>query len=81
MSAAQLKFDWATYYFPEGITLIEIIDWLNDRRCFALQRKIEAEASITCPRCGRISYNPNDIKEHYCGYCHQWHINMKGLKR
>lgn len=28
--------------------------------------------SITCPRCGRTSYNPNDIREGYCGYCHDW---------
>jgi hypothetical protein len=31
-----------------------------------------AEPSITCPRCGRTSYNPNDIREGYCGYCHDW---------
>jgi ribosomal protein L37E len=28
--------------------------------------------SITCPVCGRTSYNPNDIKEGYCGHCHDW---------
>ena len=28
--------------------------------------------SITCPVCGRTSYNPNDIREGYCGYCHDW---------
>lgn len=26
-------------------------------------------ASITCPKCGRTSYNPNDIRERYCGVC------------
>lgn len=26
--------------------------------------------SITCPRCGRTSYNTNDVRERYCGYCH-----------
>jgi ribosomal protein L37E len=32
-----------------------------------------AEApSITCPRCGMTSYNPNDIREGYCGNCHDW---------
>jgi len=25
-----------------------------------------------CPRCGRESPNPNDIREKYCGYCHDW---------
>lgn len=78
MSAAQLKFDWATYYFPEGVTLLEIIAWLDDRGCFALQRKIEEEPSITCPKCGRTSYHPKDIEERYCGFCHEWHNNMKG---
>ncbi len=28
--------------------------------------------SITCPRCGRTSYNLNDIREGYCGACHDW---------
>jgi hypothetical protein len=27
-------------------------------------------ASITCPRCHRTSWNPNDIREGYCGFCH-----------
>jgi hypothetical protein len=29
-------------------------------------------ASITCPRCGRTSHNPNDVREGYCGNCHDW---------
>ncbi|GAA1015847.1 hypothetical protein Aple_010520 [Acrocarpospora pleiomorpha] len=28
--------------------------------------------SITCPRCRRTSYNPNDIAAGYCGACHDW---------
>jgi len=28
---------------------------------------------ITCPRCGMTSYNPNDIRERYCGACHMFH--------
>jgi hypothetical protein len=28
--------------------------------------------SITCPRCGMTSYNANDIREGYCGNCHDW---------
>lgn len=34
------------------------------------------ERSITCPQCGLTSYNPNDIRERYCGRCHQWHEQM-----
>jgi hypothetical protein len=25
---------------------------------------------LTCPICGRTSYNPNDLAERYCGACH-----------
>lgn len=31
-----------------------------------------ATESFTCPRCGMTSYNPNDIREGYCGNCHDW---------
>ncbi|QGJ92752.1 hypothetical protein QDA04_gp82 [Microbacterium phage Megan] len=27
---------------------------------------------ITCPRCGATSYNANDVREGYCGRCHDW---------
>lgn len=26
--------------------------------------------SLTCPICGTISYNPNDVHEQYCVRCH-----------
>ena len=28
--------------------------------------------SITCPKCGRTSWNANDIHFGYCGNCHDW---------
>jgi DNA-binding transcriptional ArsR family regulator len=28
--------------------------------------------SITCPRCGMTSHNPNDVEQGYCGNCHDW---------
>lgn len=28
--------------------------------------------SITCPKCGMTSFNANDIREGYCGNCHDW---------
>lgn len=31
---------------------------------------------ITCPRCGRTSYNPNDERERYCGHCHLFHDDI-----
>lgn len=35
--------------------------------------------SITCPQCGRTSHNPNDVREKYCGNCHQYHDTMRPL--
>lgn len=34
--------------------------------------EVAPEPSFTCPRCGMTSYNPNDIREGYCGNCHDW---------
>jgi hypothetical protein len=31
-----------------------------------------APPSITCPRCGRTSQHPDDVREGYCGACHDW---------
>jgi hypothetical protein len=28
--------------------------------------------SFTCPKCGRVSHNPNDEREQYCGHCHEF---------
>lgn len=33
--------------------------------------------SITCPTCGAVSYNRNDIEQRYCGACHQFHEFMQ----
>lgn len=33
---------------------------------------MNAPESITCPTCGRTSFNPNDVRERYCGNCRQW---------
>lgn len=26
----------------------------------------------TCPHCGRVSHNPNDLAHRYCGACHRY---------
>ena len=31
-----------------------------------------SEQSITCPRCGAKSHNASDVREGYCGHCHDW---------
>lgn len=35
--------------------------------------------SIRCPRCGRISFNPNDVRFRYCGHCHAFHASMRDM--
>lgn len=32
----------------------------------------EVAESFTCPRCGMTSHNPADVREGYCGNCHDW---------
>lgn len=27
---------------------------------------------IVCPRCEWVSFSPDDIREGYCGNCHDW---------
>lgn len=33
--------------------------------------------NILCVCCGMMSYNENDIKNLYCGYCHEFHAGWK----
>lgn len=35
-------------------------------------KRMTDQPSITCPECGMTSYNPNDIREGYCGNCHAY---------
>lgn len=44
--------------------------------------KIVPQPSYTCPRCGRTSYNPNDLAQRYCGACHAFEKDaQEGLQR
>lgn len=36
--------------------------------------------TITCPRCGMTSANPNDVREGYCGNCHDWTTDSKVVR-
>jgi hypothetical protein len=38
-------------------------------------------SSRTCPKCGMTSYNPDDIREGYCGNCHDWVILPPTVKQ
>lgn len=31
---------------------------------------------VTCPKCGMVSYNENDIRYEYCGNCNGWHASL-----
>lgn len=33
--------------------------------------------SITCPVCGKVSHNANDIKEKFCCFCHYFWGDIK----
>jgi hypothetical protein len=32
----------------------------------------EQPPGFSCPKCGRTSHHPDDIREGYCGACHDW---------
>lgn len=37
--------------------------------------------AIKCLVCGRTSNHPDDVKNLYCGYCHEFHEIREQLKR
>jgi len=37
-----------------------------------LDARISLVDSFTCSKCGITSHNPNDIRERYCGRCHEF---------
>lgn len=38
-----------------------------------------AERVIICPRCHSVSANPDDIREGFCGRCHDWTTPRDGM--
>ena len=45
----------------------------RDCELFGASKLIDKHiATITCPVCGFTSANPNDVREGYCGRCHDW---------
>ena len=55
----------------EYVPVSELEDAEPDRT-YVLVRTPHGEA-ILCLRCNRVSHNPSDISERYCGACHQFH--------
>jgi hypothetical protein len=37
-----------------------------------LRRGYDGAGCITCPHCGMLSTNPNDVGHRYCGACHRF---------
>jgi predicted nucleic-acid-binding Zn-ribbon protein len=63
--------------WPVGNTWVgpkHLSDAPVELRCKACVAAMDGmnESSITCPKCGVTSYNPNDIEQRHCGYCHQF---------
>ncbi len=36
--------------------------------------------SVTCPECKKTSFHPEDVKQKYCGNCHEFHDFLKMKK-
>lgn len=56
---------------PEAEQGQEITDSATGQ-VFRFEGEHWVQVGIRCPRCGRTSYNTNDIDEGYCGACHDW---------
>jgi hypothetical protein len=46
---------------PSKMMLMQLIEWSFTQT---------TEPSFRCSRCERVSYNPNDAEQRYCGQCH-----------
>lgn len=55
------------YYLDKPVTLAEAVEQLPRDPAGV---SCEQVPGYTCPRCGRTSHNPNDVRERYCGACH-----------
>ena len=52
------------YHTPKGHQLCE--------RCLVGDLPVREIVGFNCPRCGMVSFHPTDLKEGYCGNCHDW---------
>lgn len=44
-------------------------------------KRQNSEEVFVCPKCGMVSTQPNDVREGYCGYCHDWTGENKRRER
>ncbi|MBN3948400.1 MAG: hypothetical protein HWQ38_18875 [Nostoc sp. NMS7] len=68
---------WAIDY--QRITSLQESELIDEiiRGMKALKEALTPPPSITCPVCGKTSYNPNDIINNFCGNCQGW-LNADG---
>ena len=60
-------------FYKEAQAMIRAVDpELADRMAEARKPN-----TFTCPKCGKVSHNPNDVKERYCGACHEFFNEQK----
>lgn len=62
--------DDLTLRAAEPDELVEAMPFIM--RALLALRIIKKMPTFTCPDCQRTSYNPNDVRERYCGACHKF---------
>lgn len=58
-----------------GTVCQQPVAWITGKAgCVAIAALSLAEEppSFICPRCGAVSFNPNDVVNGYCGRCHDF---------
>jgi hypothetical protein len=58
--------------------VLTILGGQHSLRCrlapfFVFQEGEPRARGIWCPVCGRLSWNPGDVLNWYCGYCHKFY--------
>jgi hypothetical protein len=52
---------------------VEQLEELPPEPTYQMVRHRDGLPGIHCLRCGQIGWDPNDVLNLYCGYCHQYH--------
>jgi hypothetical protein len=48
------------------------IEIQTDRSAILIEPRSVSGKAIGCKACGRVSHNPNDVANRYCGHCHEF---------
>jgi hypothetical protein len=55
----EIKDIWESFTVEQRMVIVALLD--------DIARRVRESPSYTCPRCGAMSYNPNDLGERYGG--------------